>query len=200
MPVRITEVDRIIARIGVTVDVDTLQHRVPGVGGEETCEVWVGVSRVQILQARLGVEAFVDIALALQGLVLRIAIGAVALRRGGLAKAQGHAVGGEMILDQKLRQAALTSHIGVERGGEQVRSTAQFSVGPQEPGGGVVEGFYHPLPIGAIDKARGQTIALYHKRAVLKVIGQSAEKLGAGTVGVRGEGVVAESKLNALSS
>ena len=64
MPQRITEVDGIVQRIGVAVDVDPCEGGVPGVGGEEAAEQRVVVAGVEVLQSGLGVVGFSDIGLA----------------------------------------------------------------------------------------------------------------------------------------
>ncbi len=62
MPQWVHPIDGIIPRIGIPVDIHARDGRVPGVGGEEAAEVGVVVAGVEILQARFGIEAFVDVA------------------------------------------------------------------------------------------------------------------------------------------
>ena len=63
MPIGIVAVYGIIEGVGVAVDVDTGEDRVPGVGRREATEGWVVIPAVQVLQARLGVVALVDVGL-----------------------------------------------------------------------------------------------------------------------------------------
>ena len=87
----IADVHRIIPGIGIAVEVDAGEDGVPGVGGEEAAEVGVVVAGVEVLQAGFGVEALVDVGLAVEdgGAVggERVAEGAVVVARGGLAPA-----------------------------------------------------------------------------------------------------------------
>jgi len=62
----ITSIHRIIGGIGIAVEVDAGEDRVPGVGGEEAAEVGVVVAGVEVLQAGLGVEALVDVGFAVE--------------------------------------------------------------------------------------------------------------------------------------
>jgi hypothetical protein len=67
MTTGIAPIDGIIAGIGIAVDVDALEDRVPAVGREEPAEDRVVISGMEILEAGLGIEALADIGLAAAG-------------------------------------------------------------------------------------------------------------------------------------
>jgi hypothetical protein len=73
----IAAVHRVIPRIGITVGVDAREFRVPCARGQEAGQQGVEVAGVEVLQARLGVVALVDVAI---GMIANIG----ATNRGGL--------------------------------------------------------------------------------------------------------------------
>jgi hypothetical protein len=131
---------------------------------------------------------YVDVALALQRLVLWVAVGSTGLRRREAAHAQGDAVAAEMVLQQKVCRAALAPHIRVEIGGD-AGDRCVFAVTAKIPGGGAVAGLRDPLAIRAIGKAGGDAVPEHDKRMVLQIIGQAAGKFGSCTIDVIGKGI-----------
>ncbi len=110
MPARIAPIDRIIRRIGVPVDIYPRQGRVPGVGGEEAAELGIVVSRVEILQAGFGIEALVDVTLALG---LGEAKGRDGLAEGCIIVGE---VGARLPLGRKAHADGAQPVMGLERG------------------------------------------------------------------------------------
>ena len=167
MPIRIAPIDGIISGIGVAVDVDAGEDGVPG-GGREgepaNAELGVVIAGVEILQARLGIEAFVDIGLAVQhrGAVggQRLAKGAIVVGGGGRAAHERHpAIGSEMVLVQPGRDAAFSLDIGVDVGGEDARIAADgaveqhLGIAAQIAGGEGAEGLGGTLAVRPIGEA-----------------------------------------------
>ena len=128
MSVRVRPVYRIITGIGIAVEPHARFPWVIGVWREEPSFVGIIISCMQILQPGLGVEALADVAFGLRLADLgqccavgrqRQAVSAVIHLGGGPAHAGDHAVGGQMILQQKIRGQAFAFDIRVEIGGEQ---------------------------------------------------------------------------------
>jgi lycopene beta-cyclase len=168
MTISVAAINRIIAGISITIYIDACQYRVPGVRREEASKVGVVVSGVQVLQAGFGVEALVDVGLALQdgGAVggEGIAVGTVVVSRGGLTSGHvGHlAAGGEMVFEAPAGDAALALHIGVEITGEQASGVhpidQQLRV-TSEIGKAVAQiALARPLAIGGVGEGTGVAV------------------------------------------
>src|SRR5207248_1152403 len=93
MALSIVAVDGIIEGVGVAIDVDAREDRVPGVGREEMTERRVVVARVQVLQAGLGVVALVNVGFGDRRRAYWFAVGAI----GDTASERAGAVGGEAV-------------------------------------------------------------------------------------------------------
>ena len=132
MPQRITEVDRIIQRIGVAVDVDAGEGAVECVGGEEAAEQRVVIAGVQILQSGLGVVGLADIGLAVAdgriGGGHRPAIGVIVMAVGRCARARERLqpVAPQVILRQVGDGVAGLHHAGCSKPSLDVRNGGVF--------------------------------------------------------------------------